>query len=297
MGVCILGMGDCSSKNKVDITDITKNNTEINNSIRESVSQNCSQAAIQSNIINIVGSKVRKLNAKQTNEIQSMCIMQSILKSTTDTEVVNNLMNKVKESLQTKGSVLGSPAENETVRKNITENSSKVDNSKVTNVLKDCIMKTDQKNILNIIGSDVEDVTTDQANKAFLKCLSQHTSETGIKAKDIKDTKQESDISASAEGGDVGKSLGEAAKGIGSGVGTAGEGLGKGVGSAAKGLGEGIGAGIGGIISAYITPIIISCVILLIISLIASYFMMKNPAATQQLAGAASQMYQQYKTQ
>lgn len=284
MGVCILGMGDCSSKNKVDITDITKNNTEVNNSIRESINQNCSQAAIQSNVINIVGSKVRKLTAKQQNEIQSMCILQSVLKSTTNSEVINNLMSKVKENLQSKGSVLGSPAENETVRKNITENSSKVDNSKFNEITKQCIMSADQKNIMNLIGSDIEDMTTDQANKAFLKCLSQHSSETGISSKDIKDTKNESDITHSAEGGDVGKSLGEAAKGIGSGVGTA-----------AKGIGEGVGAGIGGIISAYMTPIIVCVVILLVVSLIGSYFMMRNPAATQQLAGTASQMYQQFK--
>lgn len=295
MGVCILGMGDCASKNKVDITDITKNNTEVNNSIRESINQNCSQAAIQSNVINIVGSKVRKLTAKQENEIQSMCILQSILKSTTNSEVINNLMSKVKENLQSKGSVLGSPAENETVKKNITENSSKVDNSKFNEISKQCIMKSDQKNIMNLIGSDIEDMTTDQANKAFLKCLSQHSSETGISAKDLKDTKNETDITKSAKGGDVGESLGEAAKGIGSGVGTAAKGIGEGAGSAAEGLGKGVGAGIGGIISGWLTPIIISCVILAIVSLIGSYFMMKNPDSTKQLAGTASQLYQQYK--
>jgi hypothetical protein len=284
MGICILGMGDCSSKNTTDITDITKNNTEVNNSIRNSINQNCSQAAIQSNVINIVGSKVKKLTAKQENEVQSMCILQSILKSTTNSEVINNLMSKVKDNLQSKGGVLGSPAENSTVMKKITENSSKVDNSKFNEITKQCIMNLNQRNLLNIIGSEVEDTTTDQANKAFLKCLSQHSDVTNISSSDIKDTKSEVETVKKAEGGDLGESVGKAAKGIG-----------EGVGSAAKGIGEGVGAGIGGIVSAYMTPIIICVVILLLVSLVGSYFMMKNPQATQQLAGTASQMYQQYK--
>ena len=293
MGICIFGQGDCTTKNTTDISDITKNNTEIDNSIKNRINQDCSASAMQSNTINIIGSNVKKLSATQKNSLESMCILQSILKSTTNAEVVNNLMNKVKENLKSEGALLGSPASNETVIKRMTENTSKVNNSKFNEVAKNCIMNTKQSNLLNIIGSNVEDTTTDQANAAFLKCLSQHSDDTGIDAKALSDTKQETDTTKSAAGGDLGKSVGAAAEGVGKGVKSAGEG----VGAAAKGVGEGIGAGIGGIVSAYMTPIIICCVVLLLVSLAGSYFMMKNPQATQQLAGTASQMYQQYKMQ
>lgn len=284
MGICILGMGDCTSKNTTNITDITKNNTDIDNSIKNQINQDCNQTTLQSNIINIIGSNVKKLSATQKNSLESICILQSILKSTTNADVINNLLNKVKENLTSEGALLGAPAENDTVIKKLTENSIKLNNSKFNEITKNCIMGIKQSNLLNIIGSNIEDTTTDQANAAFLKCLSQHSDDTGIDASVLTDTKQEIDTTKTAAGGDLGKSVGEVAKGIGSGVG-----------SAAKGLGEGIGAGIGGIISAYLTPIIISCVILLIVSLIGSYFMMKNPEATQKLVGTASQIYQQTK--
>jgi hypothetical protein len=269
MGVCILGMGDCTSKNSVDITNITNNNTEINNSIKTNIEQNCMSAISQLNTINIVGSKVKKLSASQKNSMESLCILQTILKSTTNADVVNNLMNQVSKNLKSEGGLLGSPAENSSVVKSITSNSTKIDNSKFNNVAKNCISDTKQSNLLNIIGSDVEDTTTDQANAAFLKCMSTHSDDTGIDASVLADTKIKADVTASAVSGDIGRSVGNAA--------------------------EGMGKGVGAAIQAFMIPIAIICVILLSLSLIGAYFMMKNPEATQQLAGTASQMYQQYK--
>jgi hypothetical protein len=277
MGICILGMGDCNTETSTDISDITRNNVEINNSIKNKINQDCNQTTLQSNTINIIGSNVKKLSATQKNSLQSMCIMQSILKSTTNADVVNNLMSKIKENLKSEGSVLGSPSSNKTVIKKLQENSTKVDNSKFNEISKQCILNTTQKNLLNIIGSTIEDTTTDQANEAFLKCLSQHSDDTGIDASVLSDTKNDTDITSSASGGDVGKSIGSAAKGIGEGVGTA-----------AKGIGEGVGAGIGGIVSAYMTPIMIICGCILVISLASMAFMFMKPGATSQLAQTAT---------
>ncbi len=277
-------IGDCTTENTTDISDITNNNVEINNSIKNNIKQDCSQAVLQSNTINIIGSNVKKLSAIQKNSLESLCILQSILKSTTNADVINNLMNKVKENMKSEGGLLGSPSSNKTVIKRMQENSSKVDNSKFNEISKNCIMNIKQKNLLNIIGSNIEDTTTDQANMAFLKCLSQHSDDTGIDTSVLSDTKTETDTTKSAAAGDIGKS-----------VGTAAEGIGKGVGTAAEGVGKGVGAGIGGIISGYMTPIIISLVVIVLASLVLSFFMMRNPDSTQQLAGTASQLYQQYK--
>lgn len=233
MGVCILGMGDCGTTTSTDITNITNNNTEINNSLRNQINQDCNQQLSQGNTINIVGSSVKKLSATQKNSVQSMCIMQSILKSQTSSDVVNKLLDKIKSNVETKGALLGSPASNNTITKNISNSSTKVDNSKFNEISKKCIVDLKQANLLNIIGSNVEDTTTDQANEAFLKCLSQHSDDTQITAAALNDTQKESDITAKAQGGDVLKSAGE-------GIGTAAQGIGSGVGTAASGIGSGI---------------------------------------------------------
>jgi hypothetical protein len=208
MGICILGMGDCDSVSKTDISSITNNNTEVNNSIRTQINQDCSQQIAQGNTINIVGSTVKKLSASQKNSVQSMCIMQSILKSSVSAEVQNKLLDQIKANITTTGALLGSPSKNETISKSVTTNSTKIDNSKFNEISKKCIVDLKQANLLNIIGSNVEDTTTDQANEAFLKCLSQHSDDTGITADALIDTKKDVDVQATAQGGDVLKSAG-----------------------------------------------------------------------------------------
>ena len=294
MGVCILGMGDCNTETSTDISNITNNDTNINNSIKNIINQDCNQQLSQGNTINIVGSNVKKLTAKQKNSFQSMCIMQSILKSNVSADVTNKLLDKIKSNVETTGAVLGSPASNKTVVKNMTTNKTNIDNSKFNEISKKCIVDLKQSNLLNIIGSNVEDTTTDQANEAFLKCLSQHSDDTGISAAALSDTKQESDNTSKTSGGDVGKSLGEAAKGIGEGVGTAGEGLGKGVGSGAAG----IGAGASAFISSFTYPIIGGIVCLCIVCVISSFLMMYHPQAAQsaqQFAQTAANIHQMYR--
>ena len=208
MGICILGIGECDTINKTDITSITNNNTDINNSIRNNINQDCNQQISQSNTINIVGSTVKKLSASQKNSVQSICIMQSILKSSVSADVKNNLLDKIKANITSTGALLGSPSKNETISQSMTTNITKIDNSKFNDISKKCIVDLKQANLLNIIGSNIEDTTTDQANEAFLKCLSQHSDDTGITASALNDTKKDSDITASAQGGDILKSAG-----------------------------------------------------------------------------------------
>jgi hypothetical protein len=275
MGVCILGMGDCNSSTSSDISNITDNNTEINNSIRNQINQDCNQLLGSSNTINIVGSTVKKLSTSQKNSVQSMCIMQSILKSQTSADVVNKLLGQIKNNLESKGALLGSPASNNSVVKNITTNKTKIDNSKFNDVSKKCILDLNQSNLLNIIGSNVEDTTTDQANEGFLKCMSAHSDDTEITAANLADTQQAAESTSKTAGGDVAKSLGE------------------GISTAAQGVGTGAASWI----TSFTYPImfaLIAIICLSSLSVILSLFISSNPQAsqsTQQFAKLAADLY------
>jgi hypothetical protein len=271
MGVCILGMGDCNTETSTNISDITNNDTEINNSIKNKINQDCNQLMTQSNTINIIGSNVKKLTAKQKNSVQSMCIMKSILTSQVSADVTNKLLDKIKSNVETTGALVGSPASNKTVVQKLTNNKVKIDNSKFNEISKKCIIDLKQVNLLNIIGSNVEDTTTDQANEAFLKCLSAHSDDTKIDASALSDTTQETDNTSKTQGGDVAKSVGE-------GVGTAAKGVGEGVGTAAKGVGDGVSS----VANSLMLPIIavVICICSLGMAFIAMMMMSEAPATS-----------------
>lgn len=266
MGICILGMGDCNTETSTDISNITNNNTDINNSLKNQINQDCSQQVSQSNIINIVGSTVKKLTALQKNSIQSICIMQSILKSNVSVDVVNKLLDKIKNNVETKGSMLGSPASNKTIIKNMMTNKTNIDNSKFNEISKKCIMGLKQANLLNIIGSNIEDTTTDQANQAFLKCLSQHSDDTKISAEALNDTSHETDNTSKTKGGDVGESIGAAAEGVGKGVGAAGKGIGEGIGGIFSSMLSGPMALIAGIICIIVCSSVASLIMFIVMA-------------------------------
>jgi hypothetical protein len=279
MGICFLGLGDCDSVSKVDISDITENNLEINNSIKNIINQNCKTIASQSNVINVIGSKVVRLNASQKNSFEGHCIMQSILSSDVDSSVQDKLIEKIKNNLETSGGLLGSPAKNDTVADTIKKNKTSIDNSQFNQITKDCLLNIDQENLLNIIGSEVEDSKFDQVNDLFLKCLSEHSNVTKVSSDFLQDTQQEKALSSTTESGDVGGSLGKAVKGLGEGISEASKGIGEGTSEAAKGVGEGIGEAFKGLA----LPSIIITIVVIIVGSIFAYFALQNPAITKNI--------------
>jgi hypothetical protein len=285
MGICIFGQGDCNTTTSVDISYVTSNESNLNNSITNKIQQNCKLSGSQDNTINIVGSTVKKLSATQKNSLESLCILKTLLDSSIESKVTDKVLEAIKTNLESQGAMLGSPANNNTVSKNITNNKSNIDNSKFNEVAKDCILSQEQKNLLNIIGSNVEDTTTDQANASFLKCLSEHSDTTKVTNEMLKDTTHTSDNTSKAEGGDLGKSVGDAAKGVGEGVSTGAKGIGEGVSTGAKGLGE---AG-SSVIGAYMWPIaIISGVLFLSIAIVSIVLLMNNDIGSISEAGTSA---------
>lgn len=276
MGICILGMGDCNTPSSTDISNITNNDSSINNSIKSQINQDCNQLVGQSNVINMIGSTVKKLSASQKNATESMCIMQSIFKNNISSDVTNKLLDKIKNNIETSGGLLGSPASNTTISKILTTNKTSIDNSKFNDISKKCILQQNQSNLLNIIGSTVDDTNTDQTNKSFLKCMSRFSDDTLIKTSDLSDTIQQQDTASKTTSGDLGTSVSNAAQGIGSGVSTGA---------------QGIGSGASSIISSYIYPLSIGLVICCLACLILIAFMIMNSGKVSELANVGATIY------
>jgi hypothetical protein len=211
MGICILGMGDCTSESSVDINSITDNNTVINNVIKNNIEQSCNIASGQGNTINIVGSDVKNLTASQKNTLQSLCVMQSILKSNVDLSIQQKLLDQIKGNVESKGVLLGgAPASSKYKVTSETKNRTSLNNEIANEAIKDCLVKMKQNNLLNIIGSSVEASNFDQVNESFLKCMSTHSNDTGIIISDVKEISKDTSSDVKAKGGDVLVSAGDA---------------------------------------------------------------------------------------
>jgi hypothetical protein len=173
-----------------------------------------------------------------------------MLDSSVTNEVQQELLDKIKNNLQSSGGLLGSPAKNNLVSKSITENSSNIDNSKFNEVTKNCLTDIRQDNILNIIGSEVNDANFDQVNDSFLKCLADHSDITKITSDTLAKVEKEQETEAVAESGDVGESLGTVIESSGTAA--------KDVGSAVKDVATGF--------TSWIMYIVIAVVVVAIIS-------------------------------
>lgn len=200
-------MGAGGSKNVTDLTTIVMNRTDINNSVKNNIQQNCVSTQDATNVANIIGSKVRKLSTNQQNSIRNLCVLQTMLDSSVDTQTQTALLDKIRENLKSQGGILGGNSENISVSKSISKNESFIDNSKFNQVTKDCILNISAKNIINIIGSDVQDSNIDQVNQTFLQCMSQHSDTTKISASDIKQASKDVDITSESKAGDLGESF------------------------------------------------------------------------------------------
>lgn len=202
MGVCVFGLvGDCNTKNNTNVENVTTNDSAVITKIKNKISQNCNtSSSSSSNTINIIGSKIKNFNSTQKNSVETLCKLQSILSADIGNNEEQKVLNAIKENLKSKGTLLGSSAENSSVSKNITNNSSSVETEKFNEISKDCILGIKQSNVINIIAAEVEDSNIDQVNLAYLKCMSAHSDDTKIERKDINDTKTLKELEADAKG-------------------------------------------------------------------------------------------------
>lgn len=160
-------LGQSESKSTVEV--INDNEFNIDQSTRENIKSDCMGTQSQSNVTQIIGSRVKNLTANQNNIAKNLCIMQTMINSTKDAGMQAQVMNKIMEKLEAQGGPLGGKTDSNTkIHNRLRAN---FDQSTVRNISKDCIMKQDQRNVIQLMGSDVEDSNVQQVNDAYAECM------------------------------------------------------------------------------------------------------------------------------
>ena len=212
---CMFGaIGDCTVSSSSETIDITDTVTNIDNSIKNKVDQNCNSTQSANNVINIINTKMKDSSLSQQNTVKNLCVLQSALDSSISNNIQQKVLDTIKENLEAKGSVLGSPASTNSVSQRLIKSKTDIDNSKFNEVAKNCILNIQAENIANIIGSDIEHSGFNQVNDSFLQCLSEHSDITKITTDDIKETELGKDTVDKSSGGNLIESIGNAISSI-----------------------------------------------------------------------------------
>lgn len=197
-----MGAGDAESVNKV--TNISEQLMQVDNSIRQSIEQNCSQTGKQSNVINIINSKLQNATLNQKNVMKNVCALQASFDNSVNSDVQNKIAAAVAQhASSTGGGLLGGDAKSENISEVINKSQTFIDNSQVLEAVKNCVMRIEQSNIANIINSDVSNTSFDQANDSFSSCLQTMEATSSLVNKAAADTSTTIDQTASATGGSI----------------------------------------------------------------------------------------------
>lgn len=165
-------MGQAESKVNTEI--INENEFNIDQSTRNNINSSCMNAPTQSNIQQIVGSKVKNLRTDQSNVSKNLCKLQTMLNDTKGTTLQNDILNKLAQQIEAKGGLPGTGGKAESITKMYNKMRENLDQSTINNITKDCIMKQDQRNVIQIFGSDVSDSSLSQVNSSFAECLQEY---------------------------------------------------------------------------------------------------------------------------
>lgn len=167
-------MGASQTKSDVSIKELNQTDVNITQETFNKIKNTCEQRTSQKNVLNIIGTKVRKLNTNQKNAAKNTCVLQTAIASTKGSQANNDLMSSIKAKLEQQASA-GIGLANAESKTNIEKQNKFNFNSvqrDVNEVISGCIMAVDQENIMNIVGSDIEDSTLNQENDVLAECLS-----------------------------------------------------------------------------------------------------------------------------
>lgn len=210
-----MGQGATTAKNSSETID--NKSIGIDQSRFTTLNQSCISLTKQNNKVNIVGSRVKNLTVEQRNAAQTLCILQSIMKENKNSDIQEQVLKTVLQEAETKGGIIpGGNSENiSKMTKNMTLN---LDQSVVENITKDCILEQEQSNVINIIGSDVQDSVINQINESMAECMSSHES-TGEYSSGLKSILQQDDSQKAKSTGsnffdDIIKSIGGVVNGL-----------------------------------------------------------------------------------
>jgi len=196
--------GNVSRSREENRSDIfNKNDYNLDQTTINNISQQCDMTNKSSNLVQIMGSTVSNLDVSQQNTLKSICEMQNALKSTKDASVVDTMLTKLSQKAKSSadaGGFLGgignqsdaTAINTSNVYNEMTANLSQQD---INNITKTCIMQLDTSNIVQIVGSTVNNSVIKQANDSFLQCVNSNAQDTlqqaGVEHAVTADVKQE----------------------------------------------------------------------------------------------------------
>jgi len=197
-------MGSGKSESSNTVKDITNQLTSISNEIEKSINESCIANTNQSNTINIINSSVNNLTANQKNVAKNLCALQSAISNTVSTDSQNKVLAAVAANAKaTGGSLLGGDAKSSNDVHMEKNTSTYINNKDVLKVIKQCINNISQENILNVIGSNVNNTEFNQANDQFSSCLQQTSATSDLVNKSLNSAESSISTSATSEGGSL----------------------------------------------------------------------------------------------
>lgn len=199
-------MGQSSSRVNTEI--INANDFNVDQSVMNDIQSNCTSSQKQTNVLQIVGSRVRNLRTDQSNIARNLCVLQTMVNDTRDTNLTNNVLNKLAQQIEAKGGLPGTGGTSESVSKMYNTMRANLNQSTVNRVTKDCILKQDQNNVIQIFGSDVSDSNLAQVNHAFVDCVQAYDDVRNVTGDLTSKAKNELDQSLKSSSMDLTASMG-----------------------------------------------------------------------------------------
>lgn len=167
-------MGASQTKSNVNIKELNQTDLNLTQETFNEIKNTCESVSNQKNVLNIIGTKVKKLNTNQKNVAKNTCILQTAIQSTKGSKANNDVMSSIKAKLEQQASAgigLANAESNVNIEKQNKYNFNSVQRD-VNEVITGCIAAIDQENVINIVGSEIEDSTLNQDNDVLFDCLS-----------------------------------------------------------------------------------------------------------------------------
>lgn len=181
---------------------VSKTNLEaigVSQTVITNLEEKCDLTNKGSNILQIVGSRIKNLNTSQKNSLQAFCKLQAVLKNETNADITNKIMDQLKSDAQVKGEMLTAGAKSNIKQNVLNQTLVNVNQTALNNTIQKCIGEQDMENIMQIVGSDVSDSNLSQVNDSIYSCILGSDAVQSALAKSDTESKTEMDTKAKVE--------------------------------------------------------------------------------------------------
>jgi hypothetical protein len=193
-------MGASASRSTMKVQELNESNLGVDNSTFNDIKNTCESSQTQSNVLNIIGSEVTKLNTDQRNLLKNMCMLKTAIEKNIDSGNETKIASLLKAQVEANAVAGIGAAVSETStdidKKNIVN--TEIDNKTINSAMLGCLNEQDQSNVINIVGSRVTDSSLNQANDAIIECISNYGAKDIILQRATTDTTSQTDAAASA---------------------------------------------------------------------------------------------------